>query len=162
MKRIIAYFNLHSRKLFRGGVFLKISTAFFELFLGGVFLLLNRADISYFLTRLTGFDDVGPLDVAARSVVHDVFIYSNAFWAFLFISHGAIKIVLSYGLLKDKLWAFIASLIVFSYFIANQIFRLAQNPSYVLELITLLDVLVVFLIYAEFRKMKRGGASHMH
>ena len=73
----------------------------------------------------------------------------------LFIAHGATKLALSAALLKDKLWAYPAAAVVFTLFVAYEIYSLTQRPSLFLGLVTFFDVVVVGLILHEYRFAKR-------
>ena len=50
-------------------------------------------------------------------------VAQHDFFAFYLLSHGIVKVVLVYGLLKEKLWAYPASFVVFGAFIAYQLYR---------------------------------------
>lgn len=76
--------------------------------------------------------------------------------AYLFV-HGATKVALVVGLLRGLRWMYPVALIVLTAFVAYQVYRLARIPSWSLGLFTLLDVVVIALIWREWRF--RG--SHM-
>jgi uncharacterized membrane protein len=50
-------------------------------------------------------------------------------YAFYLLSHGLVKVLLVAGLLREKLWAYPASLIVLSAFIAYQTYRYSSTHS---------------------------------
>ena len=152
-----SFLKRYSYQLFKGGVLIKAGIGVVEIIVGIVFIVLNQGAIgslAHFLipASLAG----GSIEAIIQSGLHDIFLYSNAFWAFIFLSHGFTKIILTYGLLRDMIWAYIASLIVFSYFIINQIYNDIFHHSVALELITLFDIIVVFLIFYEYRKQRNG------
>jgi uncharacterized membrane protein len=77
------------------------------------------------------------------------------FYAFYLLSHGLVKVALVIGLLRNKLWAYPASLVVLSLFIAYQIYRYSYTHSIGLILLTVFDVFVMFLIWHEYRLVSR-------
>lgn len=68
------------------------------------------------------------------------------------LSHGVIKLVLIVGLLRDKLWAYPASLAVFALFIVYQLERYLRTHSVWLLVITAIDLAVMWLIWHEYRQ----------
>ena len=82
-------------------------------------------------------------------------VTSQHFAAFYLLSHGIIKIVLVTELLKKRLWAYPASIVVFSLFIIYQIYRFSFTHSVWLILFTLLDIIVIILTVHEYRYMKK-------
>ncbi len=71
------------------------------------------------------------------------------------LSHGVVKLVLSAGLLRDKLWAYPASLAVFALFIAYQCVRWLHTHSVLLLALTVYDLVVMWLIWHEYREHTR-------
>jgi len=82
-------------------------------------------------------------------------IGSKNFYAFYLLSHGLIKMFLVIGLLRNKLWAYPASLVVMGLFIIYQLYRFSYTGSFGLIAITALDVVVMVLIWHEYRLMLR-------
>jgi uncharacterized membrane protein len=81
-------------------------------------------------------------------------------FAFIYLlSHGVIKLLLIAGLLKKKLWAYPASLVVFSLFIVYQIYRYTYTQSVWLIILTLFDLIVLWLIWREYRYIKKKNSS---
>lgn len=77
------------------------------------------------------------------------------FYSLYLLSHGAIKILLVVGLLRQKLWSYPASLIVLSLFVAYQIYRFVYTYSVGLVVLTGLDIVVMGLIWHEYRLMRK-------
>ena len=80
------------------------------------------------------------------------------FYAIYLLSHGAIKIILVVGLLKGWLWAYPASLAVLTVFIGYQLYRFSHTHGVGLILLTVFDVVVMGLIWHEYRLMRRHFA----
>ncbi len=74
--------------------------------------------------------------------------------AIYLLSHGVVKGVLVYGLLRAKLWAFPWAMGVFAAFGVYQIYRYIVEPSGWLIALTVLDVAVILLTLAEWRRVK--------
>lgn len=96
-----------------------------------------------------------PGDFFARNVqgwLQPVSDASLTFAALYLLSHGIVKLWLVWGLWRDKLWAYPASLAVLSLFILYQVVRWAETRSLALLLLTLFDLLVIALIWHEWRQ----------
>src|SRR5690348_12851856 len=114
--------------LFEIGVVLKGLNALLEFALGLVLLFFN---VGAFVERLAQnelIDD--PNDFFARHahqfVTGHLSPETQYFAALYLLSHGIIKVVLVYGLLRDRLWAFPASIAVLGLFIAYQSIKWLQ------------------------------------
>jgi uncharacterized membrane protein len=80
---------------------------------------------------------------------------SKNFYAFYLLSHGIVKLALVAGLLRNKLWAYPASLVVLAIFVAYQIYRFSYTQSIGLIVLTVFDMFVMVLIWHEYRLMRR-------
>jgi uncharacterized membrane protein len=74
------------------------------------------------------------------------------------IAHGAAKVFVAWGLLREKLWAFPASLVIFGLLILYQLYHFVIHQSAVLALLIALDVGICYLIWREYR-YRRGAAE---
>lgn len=81
-------------------------------------------------------------------------VSAKYFIAFYLISHGIIKLLLVISLLRKKLWAYPASILVFSLFILYQLHRLSYGYSTGLILLTILDLILIILTAHEYKYMK--------
>jgi uncharacterized membrane protein len=86
-------------------------------------------------------------------------VSSQHFYAFYLLSHGLVKVALVIGLLRNKLWAYPASLVVLSLFIVYQVYRYSYTHSMGLIVLTVFDVFVMFLIWHEYRLVSRKTSS---
>jgi uncharacterized membrane protein len=82
-------------------------------------------------------------------------VSSQHFYAFYLLSHGVVKIFLVIGLLKNKLWSYPASLAVMSLFIVYQLYRFFYTRSLGLIVLTVFDLIVMILIWHEYRLLRR-------
>jgi uncharacterized membrane protein len=86
-------------------------------------------------------------------------VSSKNFYSFYLVSHGLVKVVLVVGLLKEKLWAYPVSLAVLGVFILYQVYRFSYTHSPGLVALTLFDILVIALIWHEYRLVRRHLAG---
>ena len=82
------------------------------------------------------------------------------FYAFYLLSHGLIKSVLVAGLLKEKLWAYPASIAVFGGFIAYQLYRFSWTHDIALIALSVFDLFVIALAVHEFRLLRKHLPTH--
>ena len=82
------------------------------------------------------------------------------FYAFYLLSHGLVKVVLVYGLLKEKLWAFPASFVVFGAFIAYQLYRYSFTHELSLIFLSVFDLFVIALAIHEYRLLRKHLPTH--
>lgn len=69
---------------------------------------------------------------------------------YLFV-HGGVKLALVAGLLRGVRWVFPVALVILTGFIAYQLYRLSMRLSLGLGALTVIDVIVVLLIFQEWR-----------
>lgn len=84
--------------------------------------------------------------------------HDERFAAIFLLSHGVIKGLLVYALLREKLWVFPWAISVFAGFGLYQIYRYVVEPSGWLIALTVLDVFVILLTWAEWLRI-RGTAQ---
>lgn len=147
-------------KAFRIGLYLKGLDGLLET-LGGIFLLIVNPDqINRFALWLThGELSEDPHDFLATHILktaHDITGRTLIFGAIYLLAQGIVKIVLVWQVFKDRVWAYLALIAVVGVFAVYQIYRLAAvkfSPG--LLLLTLFDLLIIYLTQNEYRKHKR-------
>jgi uncharacterized membrane protein len=116
------------------------------------------------VTRLVRFFIQGEISEDPRDAVANYFLRlardfggsSKAFAAFYLISHGVINGLVVIGLWKEKIWAYPVSLFVIGGFIIYQIYLLiVVGYSIWLVLFTVLDVLILWLVWHEYNILKK-------
>jgi uncharacterized membrane protein len=143
-------------QIFIVGVLLKALDGALEI-LGGVALLfpgtLTAIAQSLILHEL--IED--PNDFLALHLEHYVpFLGQSSFFASIYLlSHGIVKVFLVVGLLRERLWAYPAAIIVFFLFIVYQLYRFAYTHSVFLIILTILDAIVIWLTWHEYRFFKK-------
>lgn len=159
MRRDILY-----HRLFDIGVALKGLDGLLEV-LGGIALTLTtRPMIIRIVAALTREElSEDPHDFIATHLVrlaHHLSLGTRHFLAIYLLGHGAIKIVLAVGLLREWSWAFPVGTLVLLAFIGYQCVRLAsQGVTPLLLALTLLDVVIVWLVVNEWRTLERKRAQ---
>lgn len=148
---------------FEIGVILKGINGLLEL-LGGFFLLgMPSGTIQTLVARLTQNEiSEDPHDFIAthlREAAGDLSANAKLFAAIYLLAHGVIKALLVYGLLRDQLWAFPTAIAVFGAFGVYQMYRYAIAPSGWLIVLTALDVAVILLTVAEWRRVTKARAA---
>jgi uncharacterized membrane protein len=143
---------------FEIGVILKGINGLLELIAGVVLLAMAPGTIQGLVTRLTQNElSEDPRDLIAtrlREAAGHLSANVKLFIGVYLLAHGVIKGLLVYGLLRDELWAFPTAITVFGAFAIYQMYRYAITPSGWLIALTALDVAVILLTWAEWRRVK--------
>lgn len=77
------------------------------------------------------------------------------FIAIYFIFWGAIDMLLSINILRKKLWAFKLSFVLITVFVMYEIHRFTYTHSKMLFLIIIIDLVLIWLIWKEQRKLEK-------
>ena len=72
------------------------------------------------------------------------------FVAFYLLSHGALKLWVVIGLMRERLWYYPVALVLFTLFVVYQIHRYTLTHSVSLLLITAIDLVVIWLTWHEY------------
>jgi uncharacterized membrane protein len=150
------------RRVFQVSILLKGANAVLEI-IGGT-LLLFTGSITSVLVYLAGQEIIeDPGDFLANTIQHYLPYFSQhsqLFAAFYLLSHGAIKIFLAIGLLRNKLWAYPSAIVVFILFIIYQLYRYTYTHSIFLILLTVFDLFVIVLTWHEYKIVRKTFESH--
>jgi uncharacterized membrane protein len=146
-------------QLFEISVLLKGAHALIES-LGGLLLAVVGTGTIVRLVEMMTQDELieDPNDFIARHVQSMAETFTPGtqhFYAFYLLSHGLVKVFLVAGLLRNRLWAYPASLVILGLFIAYQIYRYSYTGAFGLLVLTVFDVVVIVLIWHEWR-VRRG------
>jgi uncharacterized membrane protein len=149
--------------LFRWSVSLKGLHALLEV-LGGIALLLVTPDLILRAVTLLTQDELteDPSDLVASFLLHaaqQVSVGSELFAALYLLSHGIVKGLLVIALLRHRLWAYPLSLVVFGLFVLYQLYRFSFTHAAGLIALSLFDLLVMGLIWIEYRALERGAPA---
>lgn len=156
-----AHKSLH--RLFEIGVILKGVDGALEVIGGSLLLAISHPTLSQFVFAITRQEILeDPHDLVAnalRSLVVHLSVSTQTFSSVYLLVHGAIKIALVVGLLRRKLWAYPTALGVLSLFVAYQGYRLSLTHSPVLLLLTAIDLVILYLIWREYRWLRSSHPS---
>lgn len=146
-------------KAFRISLYLKGLDGVLETLGGVLLLLINPEQINHFARWLTqGQLARDPDDFLANHVLktaHSLTGRALLFGAIYLLAQGIVKIVLVWQVFKDRIWAYLALITVVGIFAIYQIYRLAWVKfSAGLFLLTLFDLLIIYLTQREYRNHK--------
>lgn len=128
--------------------------------IGGLLVLLITQKVLdsfvFFLTAPELAED--PEDRIANYLSNAIQHFSadtKVFASVYLVIHGLIKLFLVAGLLQNRLWAYPLSLWFLGFFIVYQCYRYTHTHSIWLVLLTVVDLVVVFLIWREYQWRKQ-------
>src|SRR6266852_5370739 len=150
-------------QIFEISILLKGAHALIEC-IGGLLLAFVSASAIPRLVNVLTQDELieDPGDFVATHLMNFAQNYTAStqhFYAFYLLSHGIIKAFLVIGLLRNKLWAYPVSLSVLGLFIVYQLYRFSYTHGFGLIALTVFDVMVMGLIWHEYRLVRRHLAS---
>ena len=147
------------RSLFRISLVLKGAFSVLEIVGGLLGYFIDQHDLVRLVTRITQEElTEDPQDFIAQYVVQGaakLSLSSQHFASAYLLSHGLVKTWLIAGLLRKKLWYYPVAIVVFSAFIAYQLFRFHVSHSIWLLVLTMLDAVVIVLTLQEYRYLMR-------
>jgi uncharacterized membrane protein len=145
-------------QIFTLSVLLKGAHALLECASGIGLALVSTTSIVNLTIWLTQDEFVeDPNDFVATHLLRmaqDFSVTTKNFYVFYLLSHGIVKLFLVAALLKNKLWAYPASLVVLGLFIAYQVYRFTYIGSIGLVVLTVFDLFVMFLIWHEYQLIR--------
>ena len=96
---------------------------------------------------------VRPHDIVAAHLAEwarNLSVGTQHFVALYLLSHGVAKLWVIIGLLRERLWYYPVALVLFTLFVAYQIYRYTLTHSVSLLLITAVDLVVIWLTWHEY------------
>ena len=146
--------------LFRVGVILKGLDAGLEI-AGGIALWLVSPGLIVRWVGLLTQDEIAknPNNAVAhylRMAASRFSVSGKHFLAFYLLAHGVVKIFVVVALLKNRLWAYPLGIGVFGGFIAYQLYRYTVGGYAGLVVLSAFDLIVIWLIWMEYRTRKPG------
>jgi len=146
------------RLIFKFGIFIKGFDAVWEITSGLFVLLTSKIAINklfYFLSNKELLED--PNDIFFNFLfkfLENLSHNTQIFIAIYILLHGLLNLFLAIQLYRDKLWAYLATIMVMIIFIFYQIHRIILYHSVVLTAITIFDILFIILIWHEYKCKK--------
>lgn len=143
---------------FEFGLIIKGIDGILEIIGGFLLLYLNPNRMSSLIISLTRHElSEDAKDLVANALIrfsHSFSISTQVFVIFYLASHGLIKCVLVLLLWRKKLWAYPLTIVSLLLFIAYQVYRYSVHASVSLLLLTVFDIIMIILTFAEFRRIK--------
>lgn len=145
--------------IFEISLFLKGASAFLEVVGGFLAYFVPKQFVLGLIAELTQRELAeDPRDLVANYFLHaaqQLSVGTQHFAAVYLLSHGAIKLWLIIGLLRERLWYYPTALVVFGLFIGYQLYRFSFTHSPFLLFLTAVDAIVIVLTWHEYRYLKR-------
>jgi uncharacterized membrane protein len=145
--------------IFEVSLFLKGVFAFFEIVGGILTYFVPKYFVLKFVVTLTQRELIeDPRDLIANYFLHaaeHLSVSTQHFAAIYLASHGAVKLWLIVGLLRQRLWYYPTALIVFALFIGYQLYRFNFTHSMFLLFVTAVDIVVIVLTWHEYGYLRR-------
>jgi uncharacterized membrane protein len=130
-----------------------------EIIGGAVALFVSRGFLLRTVSVLTAEElTEDPRDLVANYLLHSAQSLTTGtqiFVALYLLSHGAIKLWLVIGLLRERLWYYPTAMVVFALFIVYQLHRFTFTHSAWLVMVTAVDIVVVALTWHEYGYLRR-------
>lgn len=145
-------------KAYEIGLFIKGFDGTLEL-IGGILLLSVPGSVITGLTRFLTQHELA--DDPHDFVANHILIYGNSlahgrhlFASLFLLTHGAVKVALVVALLRQKLWAYPWALGALVLFLAYQAYLLVVKPSPGMAFLTVLDIIIIWLVWREWQKVR--------
>ena len=152
------------RRVFRYSLVLKAAHSVLEL-VGGVALYVTSSDAirrtAHALTRHELLEH--PNDIVAKFLVRAAESFSveqKAAATIYLFSHGLVEIFLVVMVLQNRIWAYPMYMVALGLLIAYQSYQLTLEYSLWLAALTVLDAVVVWLTWHEFRVQRRTATAN--
>jgi len=147
-------------KLYRIGLYFKGLFGLSELGVGLFLYFYTKADIyQLFLTFAQEElieDPNDPLILFLQQALQGISIDAQHFAMTFLTLHGAVKLMLIYGLIKNHIWAYPTAIGVFTLFILQQLYHLVfASFSWGVLFMTILNGLVIGLIAYEYVYLRK-------
>ena len=144
--------------LFKIGVVIKGIDGALEAIAGFALLSTTTTALRNLVDWLTAGElQEDPTDFVANHLVnffHHLSINTKHFASVYLLTYGIAKVTLVAGLLRGKLWAYPAALTVLGLFLCYQIYRLGHTHSIGLAFVSLLDLVILALIWRDYQFLK--------
>ncbi len=152
------------KKTFDVLVIVKGIDSVLELFAGTAVLFVSSgyvASLANTLTRRELVED--PKDLIAHGILdfaHSFSADTRYFLAAYLLLHGAVKLFLVLNLLRNKRWAYPATMIFLGLFLAYQIDRLTYSFSILFLGLSVFDAVLLVLVWHEYRYFRMHALTN--
>jgi len=144
-------------RLYRIGLWIKGIDGILEIVGGLVLLLVSQPKLGQLVTFLTQHELAeDPRDWIAghlRDVVNQLSPNTKLFASMYLLTHGVTKLFLMVALLRGWPWSYRPAIAFLLAFIGYQAYQLTLHFSLALLLISVLDAVIVLLVWREYRQV---------
>jgi len=144
-------------RLYRIGLWIKGIDGILEIVGGLVLLLVSQPKLGQLVTFLTQHELAeDPRDWIAghlRDAVNQLSPNTKLFASMYLLTHGVIKLFLMVALLRGWPWSYRPAIAFLLAFIGYQAYQLTLHFSLALLLISVLDAVIVLLVWREYRQV---------
>ncbi len=144
-------------------IILKAIGGLIETVSGISLLFISPLQIQSFVVEITRSELLGdPHDFIASHLAHwsqNLGGHATLFGAIYLLSHGILKIGIVVALLFKKQWAYPVAIVVFSGFAIYQTYATFVKASLGFALLTIYDLLVIYLVWLEYKKARAEHAK---
>jgi uncharacterized membrane protein len=145
-------------KFYEIGILIKGIDGLIELVAGGLLLVVTPTAIGR-LTALVTRGELAedPHDFVATHLAHAGMQLAHGrhiFAAVFLLVHGAVKVGLVTCLLLNKLWAYPVGIVVLGLLLLYQVYQLMVHPTVGMALLSILDAVIVWLIWREWQRVR--------
>ncbi len=95
-----------------------------------------------------------PFSSTIQSVIMSISAQNQAMGMVYFFSHGIVKIILVWGLLTNRLWAYPLAIVLLSGFSLYQIYDLFVHFSWFTVLLLIVNIITITFISREYLQIK--------
>jgi len=154
----------HIYSLYRAGLYFKGLFGLSEFSVGLFLYFYTKAEIYQLFLILAQEelieDPSDPLVAFLQQSLLGLSIDTQHFAMTFLTLHGSVKLLLIYGLIKNQLWAYPVSIIIFIIFVLQQLYYLIfATFSWGIFLVTILNIVVIGLIAYEYWYIKKQDHS---
>ncbi len=147
-----------AHKAFWIGIIFKTVNAVLEVAGGIVLLSISRQSIVNLVYTIFQHELIqDPNDMLANFLLREAEDLSAGMKLFAIIyllTHGLIKLVLVGAIWQSRLWAYPLAGVVFSLFVIYQMYRFVNTYSIVMLLLTIIDLIIIALLFPEYDRVK--------
>jgi uncharacterized membrane protein len=148
-------------KFFRFGIAFKGLDGVLETIGSIVLAVFGKASLTAVAAFLTSHElSEDPHDVVANYIMnttHHISAGTTIFASVYLLVHGLIKIGLFIALWRNKLWAYVTAIWFLLVFLAYQMYRFSLTNSTGLLLLSVLDMVIILLVWHEYRYLQKYG-----
>ena len=150
-------------ELFKWSLLIKGVISLGEVVVGIGLLLVPWSVVASFIAWLRTYAQNGANQALMAHLLKELSGFTQAtvvFVAFYFLIRGVVKLGLIWQLLHNRYWAYPASLAVMGIFVLYQLYQLYTGGSLLIVMLTLFDIIVLGLIWHEYRIVRRYREHH--